>query len=165
VTLFILIMLPNRNKNQERLKSYNRWTCRYPSSNVVLKHTTPLQFDVHGSPWFQLLRFLLGSIKLLLIACNAVTSIGWVKGCCAPLISSEDHQHKHETTYIPYVQALEWYIPITQRASEVSKFSEYPKLGIFVVCDYSALVGKHWIVEIVIERSKLTQGSNMNLEW
>jgi hypothetical protein len=64
-------------------------------------------------------------------------SIGSVKRCCAP-ISSEDHQHNHETINNPYAQALDGYIPITQTTtSEVSNFSVYPTLGIVVVSEYS----------------------------
>lgn len=58
----------------KRLKSYNFWTCRYSSSNVVLEHLTPVQLDVHGSPRLQLLKFPFLSIKLSFMALNASTA-------------------------------------------------------------------------------------------
>lgn len=58
----------------KRLKSYNFWTCRYSSSNVVLEHLTPVQLDVHGSPRLQLLKFPFLSIKLPFMALNASTA-------------------------------------------------------------------------------------------
>lgn len=62
-------------------------------------------------------------------------SLGWVMGFCARM-SSED-QHSHATTYTPYVQALDWYILITQITPEPSNFSDHETPQIFVVSESS----------------------------
>lgn len=46
---------------------------------VELKHKTPVQFDVQGSPRFQLRRFFIGSTSILLMSCKAFTAAGQKK--------------------------------------------------------------------------------------
>jgi len=59
---------------EKRNVTYNRWTCRKPSSNVIFEHRTPVHLDLHGSPRLQLLKFPLISIKLSLMVLNVSTA-------------------------------------------------------------------------------------------
>lgn len=89
-------------------RHYSSLTWKWPSSCDLSKHVMPVQFELHGSPFSQLLKFLIGSIRLLLITLKAVTA-KWIKKSISKALESSLH-------------VVEWHIRFGSPKNDQSRY-------------------------------------------